>query len=74
MRKTLLILATSICAISISGCAMNRALTPEAIRTFYCGTDAKPGAYVPVRYSRHDTPETIVQVKANNAVYDATCP
>jgi hypothetical protein len=29
--------------------------------------------YEPIRWSRHDTAETVVQVKANNAKYLAVC-
>lgn len=46
---------------------------PEAIKSFYCGSETQPGAYVPVRWSTKDTDETIAQTKANNAVYKATC-
>lgn len=45
----------------------------EGIKAFYCGTDAKPGAYVPVRWSQRDTDETIAQVKANNSVWADAC-
>lgn len=44
-----------------------------AISNFYCGTKGEPGAYVPVEWSKRDTPETVAQVKSNNAVYDAVC-
>lgn len=45
----------------------------EGIKAFYCGTETKPGAYVPVRWSQRDTDETIAQTKANNAVWVGTC-
>lgn len=48
--------------------------TRELILDFYCGVDGKPGAYVPVALSHRDTPETISQTVANNAVYDKLCP
>lgn len=57
------------------GCATNRGplASGKTIKDFYCGNDTQPGAYVPVRWSREDTDETIAQNKANNAVYVDTC-
>lgn len=57
---------------ALAGCK-TLGVGPEAIKSFYCGTDTRPGAYVPVRWSVNDTDETIAQTKANNAVYKATC-
>ncbi len=35
--------------------------------------DTSCKAYVPIRYSRKDTPETIAQAREHNAAYDALC-
>lgn len=43
------------------------------IDRFYCGVDGEPGAYVPVGWSVDDTDESIMQNKANNAVYLDRC-
>jgi hypothetical protein len=61
--------------VAISGCSLNRGplASQKTIADFYCGNDAQPGAYVPVRWSKSDTDETIAQVKANNAVYVEIC-
>lgn len=58
--------------VSLAGCSSLRIGT-EGITAFYCGNDAQPGAYVPVRWSKSDTDETIAQTKANNAVWVKTC-
>ena len=58
--------------VSLAGCATNRIGT-EGIKAFYCGNDAQPGAYVPVRWSKSDTDATILQIRANNAVFVDTC-
>ncbi len=65
-------IAALLLTLCLAGCATNRIGT-EGITAFYCGNDAQPGAYVPVRWSKNDTDETIAQTKANNAVYKATC-
>lgn len=57
--------------LTLTGCSTTMAT--GAIKEFYCGMDGKPGAYAPVAWSRHDTAETVRQVKANNAVYDSVC-
>jgi hypothetical protein len=36
-------------------------------------TDTACKAYVPIRYSRKDTPETVRQVREHNAAFDALC-
>jgi hypothetical protein len=61
--------------VSLFGCALNRApvASQKTIADFYCGNDTQPGAYVPVRWSKDDTDETIAQTKANNAVYTEIC-
>jgi hypothetical protein len=60
--------------VGISGCSLNRNLASyKTVNDFYCGNDAQPGAYVPVRWSKSDTDETIAQIKANNAVYVEIC-
>ena len=58
-----------------SGCSLNRGAlaTGRTISEFYCGSDTQPGAYVPVRWSRDDSDLTILQTKANNAVYSEVC-
>ena len=60
---------------AIGGCSLNRGplASAKTINDFYCGSDVQPGAYVPVRWSKSDTDETIAQVKANNAVYVEIC-
>lgn len=58
--------------LALAGCATNRIGT-EGIKAFYCGNDAQPGAYVPVRWSKSDTDATILQIRANNAVFVDTC-
>lgn len=58
--------------VSLAGCATNRIGT-EGIKAFYCGNDTQPGAYVPVRWSKSDTDATILQIRANNAVFVDTC-
>ena len=60
-----------VCAL-LAGCATNRIGT-EGIKAFYCGAGDDPGAYVPVRWSRQDTDETIAQVKQNHAVWSDVC-
>lgn len=55
----------------LTGCSTT--MGTAAISNFYCGTKGEPGAYVPVEWSKRDTPETVAQVKSNNAVYDAVC-
>ena len=55
----------------LTGCSTTMGI--GAINKFYCGTKTEPGAYVPVEWSKRDTAETVAQVKANNAVYDAVC-
>lgn len=61
-------------AISLAGCAtLQTSSGTKAIKAFYCGTETQPGAYVPVRWSKSDTDETIAQTKANNSVYVETC-
>ena len=65
-------IAALLLALCLAGCATNRIGT-EGIKSFYCGTDAQAGAYVPVRWSKSDTDETIAQTKANNAVWVSTC-
>ncbi len=59
----------------ISGCSLNRGplASSKTINDFYCGTDAQPGAYVPVRWSKSDSDLTIAQTKANNAVWSEIC-
>lgn len=59
----------------ISGCSLNRGplASQKTIADFYCGNATQPGAYVPVRWSKADTDETIAQTKANNAVYSEIC-
>ena len=64
--------ATILLLAALAGCSSLRIGT-EGIKQFYCGTDTKPGAYVPVRWSQRDTDETIAQTKANNAVWVDTC-
>ncbi len=61
--------------ILLAGCSLNRGplASAKTINDFYCGSDVQPGAYVPVRWSKNDTDETIAQVKANNAAWVATC-
>lgn len=39
----------------------------QSTKSLYCE------AYIPVRWSKSDTDETIAQVKANNAVFTALC-
>lgn len=58
--------------LALAGCATNRIGT-EGIKAFYCGNDTQPGAYVPVRWSKSDTDATILQIRANNAVFVDTC-
>lgn len=58
--------------VSLAGCATNRIGT-EGIKAFYCGNDTQPGAYVPVRWSKTDSDQTIAAVKANNFVWVSTC-
>ena len=36
-------------------------------------TDTACKAYVPIRYSRRDTPDTIRQAREHNAAYDVLC-
>lgn len=64
--------ATILLLAALAGCSSLRIGT-EGIKAFYCGTETKPGAYVPVRWSQRDTDETIAQTKANNAVWVDTC-
>ena len=64
--------ATILLLAALAGCSSLRIGT-EGIKAFYCGTETKPGAYVPVRWSQKDTDETIAQTKANNAVWVDTC-
>lgn len=66
------IIILSTLALALAGCASTRIGT-EGIAAFYCGTETKPGAYVPVRWSQRDTDETIAQTKANNAVWVEVC-
>lgn len=66
------IIALLLVVATLAGCATNR-IGVEGIKAFYCGNDAQPGAYVPVRWSKSDTDETIAQTKANNAVWKDTC-
>lgn len=50
-------------ALLMTGCA-----TPIRVIDSFCAV------YEPIHYSRlHDTPETIAQVKRNNAAYDRIC-
>lgn len=61
-------------ALGLAGCTLNKTrIGTEGINAFYCGTETKPGAYVPVRWSQRDTDETIAQTKANNAVWASIC-
>lgn len=69
MMKAIMMMIT---VMALAGCATNRIGT-EGIKAFYCGNDAQPGAYVPVRWSKSDTDETIAQTKTNNAVWKDTC-
>ncbi len=73
--KALIVCATMMAFAGISGCSLNRGplASAKTINVFYCGSDVQPGAYVPVRWSKSDTDETIAQVKANNAVYTEIC-
>lgn len=65
---------TGFAATSLAGCAtMPSSSAQGAIKAFYCGTDVQAGAYVPVRWSKSDTDETIAQTKANNAVHKEIC-
>lgn len=64
----LLLLPLAACQTTDTG-----ATTRQQILDFYCGYDGKPGAYVPVGLSHSDTPGTITQTEANNAVYDGLC-
>lgn len=66
VATTILLLA------ALAGCSSLRIGT-EGIKAFYCGTETKPGAYVPVRWSQRDTDETIAQTKANNSVHSEIC-
>ena len=66
------LIALLLIVVSLAGCATNRIGT-EGIKAFYCGNDAQPGAYVPVRWSKSDTDATILQIRANNAVFVDTC-
>lgn len=69
MTKAIIMMIT---VMALSGCATNRIGT-EGIKAFYCGNDTQPGAYVPVRWSKSDTDATILQIRANNAVFVDTC-
>ena len=64
--------ATILLLAALAGCSSLRIGT-EGIKAFYCGTETKPGAYVPVRWSQRDTDETIAQTKANNSVHSEIC-
>jgi len=66
------LIALLLIVVSLAGCATNRIGT-EGIKAFYCGNDTQPGAYVPVRWSKTDSDQTIAAVKANNSVWVATC-
>lgn len=57
--------------LTLTGCSTMTAT--GAIKEFYCGSPSQPGAYVPVRWSKEDTPDTVRATKANNAVYAAVC-
>lgn len=69
------ILVTCVVAFVLTGCSMmaKPVASQKTIADFYCGTETRPGAYVPVRWSKLDTDETIAQTKANNAVYVEIC-
>ncbi len=67
-------LVACILSSALAGCATMPSTSAQgAIKSFYCGNDAQPGAYVPVRWSKSDTDETIAQTKANNAVHKEIC-
>lgn len=69
MTKAIIMMIT---VMALAGCATNRIGT-EGIKAFYCGNNTQPGAYVPVRWSKSDTDATILQIRANNAVFVDTC-
>jgi uncharacterized protein YceK len=66
------LLVIMVLGLALAGCSSLRIGT-EGIKAFYCGTETKPGAYVPVRWSQRDTDETIAQTKANNSVHSEIC-
>lgn len=68
------IAATALALVLLAGCATNH-IGAEGIKSFYCGDGSRenPGAYKPVLWSQKDTTETIIQNKANNAVWIETC-
>jgi uncharacterized lipoprotein YmbA len=59
---------TVFAATSLTACSSTRVpASSQSTVTLFCQ------AYIPVRWSKADTDETIVQVKANNAVFTALC-
>ncbi len=59
-------LAPLVPALLLAGCATTTTLTSVT-------TDTSCRSFVPILYSRKDTPATIQQVREHNAAFDALC-
>lgn len=61
-----------LCAVELSVLGTGAALLCEQPASRVV-TDTACKAYVPIRYSRKDTPDTIRQAREHNAAWDALC-